>query len=261
MLYTAAQLTYLEHLGIDVWVPNHVQLDAAAVVQNPAIEPLIESAAQQIDTPATGNAFTPPAHFEDVPVAHSQPLSTATVEQKFVVSTQQSQPSKPLSSSLNSALTSTIPAPAFPKASQEQPKEQVKRVEFNIQFWCYSSGVWLVSGDVNTSPEQHKLVHNLAQFIQGKKRRPRHVNVFSWPMIDSPNVDQGEEVAAKYLLGHIDRLQQACEKNVVIVFNDCAYFPEQIPHVKLDISLQQLLHEPMAKKALWQQLIPLKLEN
>lgn len=260
MLYTAAQLTYLQHLGIDVWVPNDVQLDAAASVHNPQIESVVEPVAQQTNVSQAGNEFTPPSHFEDVPVVASQPASTV-MEQPATLNTQQPQPNKPLSSTLNSALTSAIPAPAFPKASQGQSAEQVKRVEFNIQFWCYSSGVWLVSGDVNTSPEQHKLVHNLAQFIQGKKRRPRHVNVFSWPMIDSPNVDQGEEIAAKYLLGHIERLQQACERNVVIVFNDCEYFPEQIPHIKLDVSLQQLLHEPMAKKALWQKLIPLKLEN
>ncbi|MFY0642350.1 MAG: hypothetical protein JXR16_14950 [Bermanella sp.] len=261
MLYNAAQLTYLEHLGIDVWVPNHVQLDAASIVQNSQLEPVIEPVVQQATPSQAGNEFTPPSHFEDVPVTGLEPAPEALIEQPTTLNTQQPQPNKPLSSTLNSALTSAIPAPAFPKTSQAQPAEQVTRVEFNIQFWCYSSGVWLVSGDVNTSPEQHKLVHNLAQFIQGKKRRPRHVNVFSWPMIDSPNVDQGEEIAAKYLLGHIDRLQQACERNIVIVFNDCEYFPEQIPHIKLDISLQQLLHEPMAKKALWQQLIPLKLEN
>ena len=260
MLYTAAQLTYLEHLGIDIWVPNNLQHDAAQITQNSNVESLVEPSFQPTGASVQNTEFTPPSHFEDVPVTAIQPAAEV-VEPAAKVHVQQPQNNKPLSSTLNSAVSSNIPAPAFPKVSQGQPSEPVQRVEFNVQFWCYSSGVWLVSGDVYTSPEQHKLVHNIAQFIQGKRRKPRNVNVFSWPMIDSPNVDQGEEIAIKYLSGHIDRLQQACERNLVMVFNDCEYFPSQIPHVKLDVSLQQLLHEPMAKKALWQQLIPLKLDN
>lgn len=254
MLYTAAQLSYLEHLGIDVWVPKDMPMAVAAVETQ-------QSSSQPVQVPVAVSDAAPyvaPSHFEDVP-APVQTAQAAVVQTSHAA--QVPQTNAPVAASaLNSALTSSMAAPAFPKP-QAQSADAVKRVEFNIQFWCYSSGVWLISGDVNITPEQHKLVHNLAQFIQGKKRRPRHVNVFSWPMIDSPNVDQGEDIASKYLLAHIERLQQACEKNMVIVFNDCDYFPSQIPHIKLDVSLQQLLHEPMAKKALWQQLIPHKLDN
>ncbi|MGR6870946.1 hypothetical protein ACU6U9_01250 [Pseudomonas sp. HK3] len=268
MLYTAAQLTYLEHLGIDVWVPKDMQIDVAAVEVSQAPQPQLETAKVAVNVNDT-TAYVAPSHFEDVPAArtattgtpHFAPEHAAPVQSPQASSLGQAQVNKPAAASaLSSALTSSIPAPAFPAPPVTQVADAVARVEFNIQFWCYSSGVWLISGDVNITPEQHKLVHNLAQFMQGKKRRPRHVNVFSWPMIDSPNVDQGEDIASKYLLAHIDRLQQACEKNVVIVFNDCDYFPTQTPHIKLDVSLQQLLHEPMAKKALWQQLIPHKLD-
>lgn len=260
MLYTAAQLSYLEHLGIDVWVPKDMPVAVAAVETQPLTSQPIQTTVAVSDAAP----YVAPSHFEDVP-APAQAIQTST---PFVPVVQTSpaaqvpQANTPVAASaLNSALTSSMAAPAFPKQPQAQTTGVVKPVEFNIQFWCYNSGVWLISGDVNITPAQHKLVHNLAQFIQGKKRRPRHVNVFSWPMIDSPNVDQGEDIASKYLLAHIERLQQACEKNMVIVFNDCDYFPSQIPHIKLDVSLQQLLHEPMAKKALWQQLIPHKLDN
>jgi hypothetical protein len=258
MLYSAAQLTYLEHLGIDVWVPKVMSIETAAPEAG-------QSLVEQVQTAPIESAvesYSAPSHFEDVPVVPvNRPQQVAPVH--VATSPIQMPPVKTQvpSSALNSALTSGIPAPAFPQQAPIADSSVVSRVEFNVQFWCYSSGVWLIGGDVNVTPEQHKLVHNLAQFIQGKKRRPRHVNVFSWPMIDSPNVDQGEGIAAKYLLAHIERLQQACEQKTVIVFNDCDYFPSQIPHIKLGVSLQQLLNDPAAKKALWQQLLPLKFQD
>ncbi|GAA6135001.1 hypothetical protein NBRC116188_17910 [Oceaniserpentilla sp. 4NH20-0058] len=255
MLYSAAQLTYLEHLGIDVWVPKDLP------VQQSAIEP------ELTNTVAHSEAeFVAPVHYEDVPPAqyNEQRAEPAQAYEQAPSVTQvpaptQSVPPAPMAApNLNSALTSSIPAPAFPKAAQPETT-QVNRLEFHVQFWCYSSGVWFISGDVNVTPQQHKLVHNLAQFIQGKKRKPRHVNVFSWPMIDSPNVDQGADVANKYLLSHIERLQQACEQKQVFVFNDCDFYPADLPHVKLDVTLNELLSNAQAKQVLWQQLLSFQL--
>lgn len=268
MLYSAAQLTYLEHLGIDIWVPK----DVPAVSAGQEVPQATTDSFQTASVTLESQAYAAPSHFEDVPVAQpvadtqaaqlnpSQQMPPSQMPSPSVTPAQTS-PVNVAASALNSALTSSIPAPAFPQSVQAEEAGSVSRVEFNIQFWCYSTGVWFIGGDVNVTPEQHKLVHNLAQFIQGKKRRPRHVNVFSWPMIDSPNVDQGEEIAAKYLLAHIERLQQACEQKTIIVFNDCDYFPSQIPHVKLEVNLQQLLNDPVAKKALWQQILPLKFQD
>lgn len=265
MLYNAAQLTYLEHLGIDVWVPKNVPCVSA--VQD--VSQTTPDAFQAASVVENNQAYAVPSHFEDVPVA---PPAVETQTHQFKPAQQssptqtpaplESTPVSPASvsaSALNSAVTSAIPAPAFPQTVASEPA--ISRIEFNVQFWCYSSGVWLIGGDMNVTPEQHKLVHNLAQFIQGKKRRPRHVNVFSWPMIDSPNVDQGEEIAAKYLVAHIERLQQACEQKTVIVFGDCEYFPSDIPHLKLDVTLQQLLNDPVTKKTLWQTLLPVKFQD
>lgn len=260
MLYNTAQLTYLEHLGIDVWVPRDAPVESAAVNRNDQ-QPVLPQAPVVHNEPVS---YSAPSHFEDVPAA---PQSAPVNSPQAVPVTQQAPIQTPVaneqvpSSVLNSALTSAIPAPAFPLKAQVQDDAAVSRIEFNMQFWCYSSGVWFIAGDVNITPEQHKLVHNLAQFIQGKKRRPRQVNVFSWPMIDSPNVEQGEEIAFKYLQSHIERLQQACEQKLVVAFKDCEYFPDYIPHVKLDVSLQQVLNDPLIKKSLWQQLQALKFQD
>lgn len=258
MLYSAAQLTYLEHLGIDVWVPKDVPVAAAQAplshTQPVDVEqvPVTQTHTQTLDVPA---------HFEDIPVSSEPAYAEPVVNNPAPLTQTPANPipaTAPVTTSgaaLNSALTSSIPAPAFPKAKDANAETQShSKLEFNIQFWCYSSGVWIISGDVNVTPEQHKLAHNLAHFIQGKKRRPRHVNVFSWPMIDSPNVDQGESVALKYLQGHIERLQEVCPLKTVLLFNDCQFWPEQLPHVKLDMSLRNLLEDPSLKAKLWQTL-------
>lgn len=261
MLYSAAQLTYLEHLGIDVWVPKAVESESvmAAQAAPESVALTAEAVSTEAVIPAAMDAPVIPAHFEDVPAPVAQTMAPGQIAPSPQATVQASVPVQqtpnPAVSALNSALSSAIPAPAFPKQRDTSADGQVAtRLEFNIQFWCYSSGVWIISGDVNVTPEQHKLAHNLAHFIQGKKRRPRHVNVFSWPMIDSPNVDQGEAVALKYLQGHIERLQDVCPLKTVLLFNDCQYWPEQLGHVKLDMSLQNLLEDPSLKAKLWQTL-------
>lgn len=270
MMYSAAQLTYLEHLGIDVWVPKDMPVQP---MQDAQVMSEAPPAPQAVNPFESNSEFSAPPHFEDVPVSNpaqqpqpvqpsvNVPAQSVEPRQQGVAAQTEQAAAQPVSAppaNFQSAITSNIPAPAFPK-SMEPQANQTPSVEFHVQFWCYSSGVWFISGDVNVTPQQHKLVHNLAQFIQRKKRKPRHVNVFSWPMIDSPNVDQGAEVANKYLLTHIERLQDACQQKQVFVFNDCQYYPANLPHVKLDTNLQQLLSEPQAKQALWQQLLPYQL--
>lgn len=255
MLYSAAQLTYLEQLGIDVWVPRDVPAQ------------MVEQAAAPVQQAAPSTAeFVAPVHYEDVPAVQppqaaqvqpaqpSIPAPPSPMTQPSVQSTVAPQSQSPAPANFQSAITSNIPAPAFPK-SREPQASQTPSIEFHIQFWCYNSGVWFISGDEHVTPQQHKLVHSLAQFVQRKRRKPRHVNVFSWPMIDSPNVDQSIEVAGKYLQIHIDQLQQACEQKAVFVFDDCEYYPAHLPHVKLPTNLQQLLNSPEQKKQLWLQLL------
>lgn len=264
MMYNAAQLTYLEHLGIDVWVPKGVPVQPMQEAQ--VAEPIPTTVQEAANPFESSNEFNAPPHFEDVPQA-GQPMEQVAqssqshgeqvpVPQSAAPQISQTTPAP----NLQSALSSPLAAPAFPQTSSEvssspQAEQEAPSVAFHVQFWCYSSGVWFISGDVNVTPEQHKLVHNLAQFIQSKRRKPRHVNVFSWPMIDSPNVDQGADVARKYLMSHIERLQQACEQTKVFVFNDCEYYPGQLPHIKLNTNLNTLLNDPKQKQQLWQQLL------
>ncbi len=100
------------------------------------------------------------------------------------------------------------------------------------------------------------LVHNIAQFVQGKKRKPRHVGIFSWPMLNAPNVDQGSDIASKYLGQHMAQLQELSPCKKVLAFNDCHTWFENMDAVNVPATISQLLQSVDGKKALWHQLIP-----
>jgi hypothetical protein len=259
MEYTGAQLAYLDHLGIDVWVTRESLLNAeqqnsvvtteqamqhAAPVQATANQPVPVQPAQ---APVEMPAHQVPTH--QVTAAPIQPLQPTAQAAVPLVSTKTGSP-------LSAAPAFPVTEPVVSNTGANQPAPI-----FNIQFWCYSTGIWMVSGNVNLEPEHHKLVHNIAQFIQGKQRKPKHVGIFSWPMLDSPNIDQGPEVASKHLKDHILRLQDVSTVKKVVVFADCDDWFEHLNPVKLNVTLSDVLNNPEAKKSLWQQLIPHQVED
>ena len=280
MEFTGAQLEYLDHLGIDVWVPREQLLAQSAVpnqVSDQAVTPPVNDGAYQappVNAIQNIRQATSPA-AQSVNPSAQQPMSS---EQQVPVNTAvQANQAMPNAASANAetmpdvgagASVNSSPlnsAPAYPGGdlSSLQPKnaEPVQQVnlekapEFHIQFWCYSTGLWLVSGNVNLEPEHHKLVHNIAHFIQGKKRKPRHVGIFSWPMLDSPNIDQGPEVAAKHLKDHIHRLQEISAVKKVVAFSDSDDWFSHLNPVKLDFTVDEVLHSASNKKSLWQSLL------
>jgi hypothetical protein len=267
MEYTGAQLAYLDHLGIDVWVTRESLLNADQQNSIVATEQAMQYAApvQTMSNQAVPN--------QTVPVQPAQAPVQMPAHQMTAAPIQQVQPTaQPIAQSTTQAAVALAPtktgsplsaAPAFP--ATEPVLSNIGTMQpapiFNIQFWCYSTGIWMVSGNVNLEPEHHKLVHNIAQFIQGKKRKPKHVGIFSWPMLDSPNIDQGPEVASKHLKDHIHRLQEVSTVKKVVVFADCDDWFEHLNPVKLNVTLSDVLNSPEAKKSLWQQLIPHQVED
>jgi nucleoid-associated protein YgaU len=248
MEYTGAQLQYLDHLGIDVWVTRESLLNS---------EPLNDDVAQQAQPQAP---VAPP-----VQPIQPAPVQAGTVELVPVQAPIQAPvqvPAAALAAAPASANTGSplSVVPAFPVMDKTTSADNQAGIQappiFNIQFWCYSTGIWLVSGNVNLAPEHHKLAHSIAQFVQGKKRKPKHVGIFSWPMLDSPNIDQGPEIASKHLKDHIHRLQAVSTVTKVIAFADCGGWLEHLNPVKLSVTLDDVLNSTESKKALWQQLIP-----
>ena len=232
MEYDAGQLTYLDALGIDVWVHREhllaqIQAEAQLPVQEAheliASEAVPAGSAVGISSAPIGNGF----------------MAQATEALKAVVSpTGAAQPISP-------SLASEQQEPLIP---QQPPR-------FNLQFWCYSSGLWFVSCHNELLPEHHKFVHNLAQFVQGKRRRPRHVGIFSWPMIDSPNIDQGVEVAKKYLQQHMEQIQQLSPCSKLIALDNAAHWLPPQGLVSLELDLSTCLARSDEKQRIWKVLL------
>lgn len=278
MEFTGAQLQYLDHLGIDVWVPREQSLQQASVPchvdqasaavndvvhaasQSSAAHPQAVAPAQGIaepnQAPASNSVVSPPVETPHIASVASSGMTSNVENIKAVTG-------------LNSG-SPMAAAPAYPggdlKAAQQSTASnensvKVSAPEFNLQFWCYGSGLWLVNGHVNIQPEHHKLVHNIANYVQGKKTKPRHVGIFSWPMLDAPNIDQGPEVAAKHLKDHIHRLQEISTVKKLVVFADDDDWFAHLNPIKIAATLDDLLNNPEHKKALWQALMPHQLTD
>jgi hypothetical protein len=258
MEYTGAQLAYLDHLGIDVWITRESLLNAeqqnsiVATEQDTQYTAPVQTTDNQTvpAQPAQGPVQMPAHQVTAAPIQQVQPIVQSTTQAAVALA-----PTK-TDSLLSAAPAFPVTEPVLSNIGAMQPAPI-----FNIQFWCYSTGIWMVSGNVNLEPEHHKLVHNIAHFIQGKKRKPKHVGIFSWPMLDSPNIDQGPEIASKHLKDHIHRLQEVSTVKKVVVFADCDDWFEHLNPVKLNVTLNDVLNSPEAKQSLWQQLIPHQVED
>jgi len=226
--FGAAQLTYLDALGVDVWI-HREQLLAEASIAVP------ETA--MVDVVANDSLSVAP------PLA---PSAKGPVSSGFMA-----QASEALKTSIApsvAAMPSVQPQDAT-VAPDSQAHQQAPR--FNLQFWCYSTGLWFVSSHAELLPEHHKFVHNLAQFLQGKKRRPRHVGIFSWPMIDSPNIDQGVVVAKKYLQQHMEQIQQISPCSKLIALDDAEQWLPEEGLVALKTNLSTALTGGAEKRRIW----------
>ena len=266
--YSASQLQYLDHLGIDVWV-DRAELAAMTTLAEPAAQQVpasvenlqaqlsaqpLASPQPPVQTQAAAANVTAPAAAPSVQTADNQAPSEPT---------QQPAPqAAPISNTPN------IAAPAFPQQAHDNANSNVvaeAAPNFNLQFWCYgsasTSGVWLLSDEVELSRAHHMFAHNIAHFLQGKKRKPRHVGIFSWPMLDAPNVDQSADVAKHYLQQHFAQLQQISSAKTIIAFKGCEKWMGDQAHISLPFSITEVLQNPLHKKALWALLLPHKISD
>jgi len=227
--YAPSQLTYLEHLGIDVWQPRCEQVEIQA--SQPATE---QSEIQQPDVP------------QEQPLVQHKPSvpHAATSVDTQVVST---------------PTVNSVAAPAYPL----QPEQPVKAEtpQFTLHYWCYRSGLWIVTSESELTPEHHKFVHNVAQFIQGSRSKPKHVGMFNWPMLEAPNVDQSAEVAKKYLAEHLHQLTQMVKPSNMLCFAESPQWLTDFAVLEYDISISEIMASAGNKQQLWQYLVRQNIGN
>lgn len=259
MEFNSTQLTYLDALGIDVWMPrDQSALDTAIVdTQVPS--------ATQAGTPVNSS------------IGSSNRAAAMAAATELLNGPQPAKNSQPEAAVTQAAAPAANPIPvvqAAPPVAEpkvQAPTQSVQQLSqqagqdastnhlaprFTLQFWCYSSGFWFVSAYQGIRPEHHKFVHNLALYLQGpsqgKKRKPKHVGVFSWPMIDAPNIDQSESVARTYLSQHIQQLQQLSPADKFIALDDCHHWLPSENRICLDTQLDNALSSSTEKLRIWQ---------
>ncbi|EAT11737.1 hypothetical protein HF888_02850 [Bermanella marisrubri] len=258
--YDQAQLLYLKQLGIDVWVPRDALVDSntaddveqsqASVEYNQAVHAQAETRPSQ-ETPS---AQTNPVVQANSSSLSNQPETSQHALAKPVVDTQSSAPQINVTS-----------APAFPLANpiaessstNIPPASQESVPEFTLNYWCYRSGLWVVTAEANLTPQHHAFVHNVAQALQGMKSKPKHVGMFVWPMLDAPNVDQGESVAKRYLAEHFEQLKAFVEPKHLLCFAGSDQWLTELPSTGIDGTLAETMSSIDSKRALWQTIQPL----
>ena len=267
MEFNSTQLTYLDALGIDVWMPrDQSALDTAiANTQAQGVAQAGTALNSSIGSSVASSGGT------------SNRAAAMAAATELLNGTQPSKNSHSEATVLQAAAPAANPIPAVqaappvaepkvqaPTQSVQQPSQQEGQdvltnhpaPQFTLQFWCYSSGFWFVSAYQGIRPEHHKFVHNLALYLQGpsqgKKRKPKHVGVFSWPMIDAPNIDQSESVARTYLSQHIQQLQQMSPADKFIALDDCHHWLPSENRICLDTQLDNALSSSTEKLRIWQ---------
>lgn len=262
MEFNSTQLTYLDALGIDVWMPrDQSALDAA--IADTQVQSATQAGTSQSASVGSSNSTS----------NRAAAMAAATELLNGSQSSKNSQPEAAVTQAAPAAnpipVVQSAPPVAEPKAqAPTQPIQQPSQQEgqdastinpapyFTLQFWCYSSGFWFVSAYQGIRPEHHKFVHNLALYLQGpsqgKKRKPKHVGVFSWPMIDAPNIDQSESVARTYLSQHIQQLQQMSPADKFIALDDSHHWLPSENRICLDTQLDNALSSSTEKLRIWQ---------
>jgi len=244
--FSSTQKHYLDALGIDLWMPRDAVVSEDVLAEEPA---------------RSNSAYPDHAHLDGqvvsgsgrakglaaVNAALNGPASTAPVEPAGKLPPQVAQtevpPGRPEATPQHLATTEATPT-LVP--------------HFHLQFWCYRSGFWFVSGMHGLAPQHHKFVHGLALYLQGpsqqRAQKPKHVGIFSWPMLDAPNIDQSETVARHYLRQHLSQLQQMSPCDTIIALDDAAQWLADLEEqtvVRLDTGLDLCLNSISEKKRIW----------
>ncbi len=247
MEFSSTQLTYLDALGIEVWLPRDAQaLELDSASQHASL-PNQQGAANVQGTANPASALAA-ALTKPEAAASAPPASAPAPNHEIQVPAQ----------------TAQMDVTRQPPAAQDAAAQAVPH--FHLQFWCYRSGFWFVSAMHGLAPRHHKFVHNLALYLQGpsqqRAQKPKHVGIFSWPMLDSPNIDQSETVARHYLQQHLAQLHQLSPCDTLVALDDCSHwlndFSEHTP-VHLDTQLELCLNSSSEKQRIWRLLQPHRL--
>ncbi len=163
------------------------------------------------------------------------------------------------------------------KASVQSGENGREKVSFALSFWRVSEDLMVVdSRHSELALPVEKLLNNIL-FALGYPRQLPKVDALSWPMVDAPHQDQGENAARDTLHGFIDELFLLNPgKHILLMGEDASryilnhdsdyseqlgsqFVVEEFGLSAIVVpSLSNMLQDPSQKKLTWQAIQPLR---
>ena len=278
------RLNYLRTLGITNYMPRWQLSGAPASVLNrnlgtappaPSQKPSAKlSEPVEINSQANAQA-SPPAAENQASAKPAAPVALADLMPTEA-------PAKPASTP--DPTPATEPAQK-PKAGNYQTDKQAakpnsqgaQQVRFALSFWRVSEELMVVdSRHSELALPVEKLLNNIL-FALGYPRQLPKVDALSWPMMDAPHQDQGEDAARDTLHGFMDELfllnpgkhilLMGEDASRYLLHHDSPYSEQlgqqfQIEEFGLTAivvpSLSDILQDPTLKPLTWQAIQPLR---
>jgi hypothetical protein len=252
---------YLRALGIDVYVPRFI-LPGAAESQPCAWESVTLAAGD-----AAGAAEINSATNSSVITADTAAMSSAAADVISDVITdvaatvrQRSLPTD-LAIDLNPTATRRInPSAGVVLATSSDSGAVVPAPKFALSVVVSSCGILIVDGAPPNSgarSEYLKLLGNILLALRTKSAQPQ-LDVFLWPAVKHPQLDQGAEAARETLAAYLHNQIQRYAINTVLLLGDaaqqwCAFDgSDEILRCVKSVSALACLQAPHNKRQLWQ---------
>ncbi|BFM05458.1 hypothetical protein [Halioxenophilus aromaticivorans] len=290
------RLHYLRTLGITNYMPRWQLAAAPASVLNrdlgtPPAKPVAQpGSTAPAEPPAAGSASSSPAGLTSSNPAPLNPAAKAPIAelealvepsptpQPVAPANGPEQPSGPAdarSKPLNYQADKAVAQPNAKGAAKSGTRGGDK-VNFALSFWRVSEDLMVVdSRHSELALPVEKLLNNIL-FALGYPRQLPKVDALSWPMMDAPHQDQGEDAARDTLHGFMDELFLLNPgKHILLMGEDASRyllnhssdFSEQLgKQFVIDEfgltaivvpSLSNILQDPSLKRVTWQAIQPL----
>ena len=242
---------YLAALGIPVW---SARADLPGAMADIGIEyvPFIDDTPEPVESSAAFAPEPPPARHE---VRESAPPHVVQANKA---------PGAPAASAPQPSVAPPVSAPAATVAAARTPAPQAPAtagpgVEFPVfQFWfkALPQGwqLLIAMGDLpDLSGREHALLAQIEQVLGGEGQQAPLA--FRWPLNNNPAIPRDAQAARESVGAFLGRQRRAGER-VLLLGQDLQPYVQAALGDSLVVAdrLDQLLAEPLRKRALWQAL-------
>jgi len=260
---------YLKAMGVDCFVPRLILPGAALSKQTLLPVYHLNELAENL--------------FEDSPLILTQPGMPSSIEslitatglaaKSFQEIAEIKPPIEP-APEVNTLLSNTSGS----NSSKSTDKNAAKVPSFQLTISIYASGIMVISAMQQASIGHQlfcrSLLNEIIQAFRLDNKLLLEPEVFSWPMVQSVQIDQSAEIAVETLRATVAAKTNKFGVKMVLLFGSDAaryllngeefmaaigkqFALARLPPILVTHSLSQLLQTPVLKKATLQHLLPL----